>query len=352
MRDVPFGHGNRRIERTVIRRKIKGRRRHVALDGLAEITDARSHDMTQITQGENAQRRLVCIHRNDAADLLLVHQLHRFTQWRVGAAGDRVTHRQFAQSGVQRVLRAEGFHGFLLHLLIDLIEQTAYPAQGEIAKGVGEGEQFDERQFVQLQAESVFARKVLGARRAFAEQCGQRKTFAGGDFKRGLGAGLGDVLTFADHPTLLDDIEVFNRAVGGFDDAFALAVETQLTLLHQISQVGVFHLIEGREALEELQGALNVLQYRGFPCLGEGVRFTHNHYRSLFRIVVVGSFWPWSTPAGGVPIGRKSRFAMPFGTFGKCPTKTVGNSPASLLEKNPTKCTLKLCLAMSDDCAR
>jgi hypothetical protein len=46
--------------------------------------------------------------------------------------------------------------------------------------------------------------------------------------------------------------------------------------------VGVFHLIEGREALKELQSALDVLQHRGFPCLCEGVRFTHNHYRSLF----------------------------------------------------------------------
>jgi hypothetical protein len=31
-----------------------------------------------------------------------------------------------------------------------------------------------------------------------------------------------------------------------------------------------------------LQGALDVLQHRRFPCLCEGVRFTHNHNRSLF----------------------------------------------------------------------
>jgi hypothetical protein len=48
----------------------------------------------------------------------------------------------------------------------------------------------------------------------------------------------------------------------------------------------VFHLIEGRETLKELQSALDVLQHRGFPCLGEGVRFTHNHYRSLFELLL------------------------------------------------------------------
>ena len=170
--------------------------------------------------------------------------------------------------------------------------------------------------------------------------------------KRGFSAGFGDVLTFADHPTLFDDIEVFDRAVGGFDDALALTVETQLTLLHQISEVGVFHLIEGREALEELQGALNVLQYRGFPCLGEGVRFTHNHYRSLFRIVVVGSLRPWSTPTDRVPIGRKSRFCHHWRSFGDALRKQSEIPWPTPLEKNPTKCTLKLCPAMSDHLPR
>jgi hypothetical protein len=47
-------------------------------------------------------------------------------------------------------------------------------------------------------------------------------------------------------------------------------------LFNQVRQVSVFHLIEGREALEKLQSALDVLQHRGFPCLCEGVRFTHN----------------------------------------------------------------------------
>ncbi len=308
--------------------------------------------MAQIAQGENPQRGLVFIHHNDAADLLLVHQLHRFAQWRVGRASHRVPHRQFAQTCIQRILGAEGFHGFLLDLLIDLIEQAADPAQGEIAKRVGEGEQFDERQFVQLQAEGVFAGEVLGARGPLAQQRRQRKTFAGGDFESGFGTALGGVRALADHPALFDDMEMFDRAVGGFDDALALGVKPQLTLLDQIGEVGVFHLIEGREALEELQGALNVLQNRGFPCLGEGVRFTHNHYRSLFRIVVVGSLQPWSTPALGVPIGRKSRFCHHRHGFADALRKQSEITLFSLLEKNPTKCTLKRCRAMSDDCAR
>jgi hypothetical protein len=56
-----------------------------------------------------------------------------------------------------------------------------------------------------------------------------------------------------------------------------------------------------------LQSALDVLQHRGFPCLCEGVRFTHNHYRSLFLNCCCRMTHPWSTPTVGVPIGRKSR---------------------------------------------
>ncbi|MFP3561773.1 hypothetical protein SB861_65950, partial [Paraburkholderia sp. SIMBA_049] len=65
-------------------------------------------------------------------------------------------------------------------------------------------------------------------------------------------------------------------------NAVAGGIKTQLALFNQVRQVSVFHLIEGREPRKELQSALDVLQYGGFPCLCEGVRFTHNHYRSLF----------------------------------------------------------------------
>ena len=65
---------------------------------------------------------------HNAADLLLMHQGHGFTQWRGRAAGDRVAHGQFAESGIERVLGAKGFHGFLLDLLVDLIQQATHAA--------------------------------------------------------------------------------------------------------------------------------------------------------------------------------------------------------------------------------
>lgn len=111
---------------------------------------------------------------------------------------------------------------------------------------------------------------------------------------------------FTHDSALFDDVEMLNRAVGGFDDALAGGIKTQLTLLDQVRQVSVFHLIEGREALKELQSALNVLQYRGFSCLCEGVRFTHNHDRNLL-LICCWMFRPWSAPTRSVPIGRKSR---------------------------------------------
>ena len=105
---------------------------------------------------------------------------------------------------------------------------------------------------------------------------------------------------------LFDDVEMLNRAIGGLYDALAGRIKTQLTLFDQVRQVGVFHLIEGREALKKLQSALDVLQHRGFPGLGEGVRFTHNQYRSLLNCCCRLTD-PWSAPAPWVPIGRKSR---------------------------------------------
>lgn len=79
--------------------------------------------------------------------------------------------------------------------------------------------------------------------------------------------------TFSYHPALLDDVEVFHRTVGRRDDGVTGGVETQQALLHQVGQVGVFHLVERGKALEKLQRPLDVLQHRGFPCLDEGVRF-------------------------------------------------------------------------------
>jgi hypothetical protein len=98
---------------------------------------------------------------------------------------------------------------------------------------------------------------------------------AGGDLESRFGPLPVAVAPLADHPALLDDEEMRHRAVLGLDDAFAVGVETQLALLDQIGQVRVFHLVEGREALEKLRGAVNVLQYGGLARLGEGVGFVH-----------------------------------------------------------------------------
>src|SRR3546814_9098643 len=54
--------------------------------------------------------------------------------------------------------------------------------------------------------------------------------------------------------------------------------------LHQVSQVSVFHLVERGKTLKELQRSLDVLQHRGFPCLGKGVRFFHNHGAVFFEL--------------------------------------------------------------------
>lgn len=135
---------------------------HVPFYGFIEVIGAACHHVPQVAQGENPQRGLIAIDHHNAADLLFMHQGHGFAQWRDRAAGHRMTHGQLAQASIERVLGAQGFHGFLLDLLVDLIQQAADATQGEIAKGVGKREQFDERQLVQLQAEGVFSRQVLG----------------------------------------------------------------------------------------------------------------------------------------------------------------------------------------------
>ena len=219
--DMPLGHGDRGVEGAVVRGQEERRLGHMPFDGLAEIAGAIGHHLAQVAQGENPQGRLVFIHDHDAADLLLMHQRDGFAQRRGGAARDGVAHGQFTEPRVQGILSAEGFHGFLLHLLIHLVQQAADAAQGKIAKRAGECKQLDERRFVQLQAEGVFGGLVLGARRAFAQQCGEGEAFASGDFKRGFGA----VWPLTDHPALLDDIKVLHRPARRFEDAVAGAIE-------------------------------------------------------------------------------------------------------------------------------
>ncbi|MNJ56769.1 hypothetical protein D3C77_523320 [compost metagenome] len=122
---------------------------------------------------------------------------------------------------------------------------------------------------------------MFGASSPFAEQGGEGKTLATGDLEGGFGAGAAHVLAFADHAPLLDDIEVFDRPVTGFDDAVIGCIETQLALFNEKRQVSVLHLVERWKALQELQGPLDILQYRSLPSLGEGVHFAHEHLPRL-----------------------------------------------------------------------
>ncbi|MCY1402909.1 hypothetical protein D9M71_180710 [compost metagenome] len=46
--------------------------------------------------------------------------------------------------------------------------------------------------------------------------------------------------------------------------------------------MGIFHLVEWRETLQELQGTLDVLQHCRFTGLGKGVGFAHDHVRIVF----------------------------------------------------------------------
>src|SRR5690606_38043663 len=69
----------------------------------------------------------------------------------------------------------------------------------------------------------------------------------------------------------------FNRAVFGSQNRLALGVETQLAILYQRDQMGIFHLIERREFLQKFKGALNVLQYCCPTSLGKSVRLAHGY---------------------------------------------------------------------------
>ena len=127
---------------------------------------------------------------------------------------------------------------------------------------------------------------MLGAGGALTQQGGEGEALAGGDFESGFSCLLIQERPFADDSTLLDDIKVLHRPTRWLEDALAGAEETQLALFHQKRQVGVFHLVEGREALQELQGAVDILQHSSFPRLGEGISFTHNSDRVFFVVIV------------------------------------------------------------------
>ncbi|MNF49287.1 hypothetical protein D3C84_305570 [compost metagenome] len=183
-------------------------------------------------------------------------------------------------------------------MLVDLVEQAADAAQGEVAEGVGEGEQLDEGSFAQQQAEGVLAGQVLGTGGALAEQGSQGKALATGDLEGGLGAAPGRVRPFADHAALLDDVEVLHRPVLGLDDGVAGCIETQPAVLDEKGQVSAFHLVEGRVLLQELHGAVDVLHHRLLAGLGKGVCLVHGPACLVFvsgvMLLVTGRDTNWT----------------------------------------------------------
>lgn len=87
---------------------------------------------------------------------------------------------------------------------------------------------------------------------------------------------------FALYTALLDDIEVL-----------ALAIETQLTVLHPIGRVRGTHLVESLKLLQERHGAIEILQHRRLTCLGKGVSCAHMqfqvHWMSILGCVLPGA---------------------------------------------------------------
>jgi len=159
-----------------------------------------------------------------------------------------------------------------------------------------------------LQAEGVLTGQVLGAGGALAKQGGQGEALAAGALEGGLPTGFDQVLAFADHAPLFDDVEVLDRAVGGFDDAFATGIETQLALLDQIRQMAVLHLVEGWEALQKLQRTLYVLQHSRPARLAVGVLFTHDTDR-----IATPNYIYLYIGAGLVVLGPHGRLAEVWG---------------------------------------
>ena len=112
------------------------------------------------------------------------------------------------------------------------------------------------------------------ARGALAEQRGNREALAGADFEGGVLTSP-RMAAFALHAALLDDVEVLHRAFVRMQDRLALGIEAQLAVLHQTQQVTLLHVVERRVLLQELDGALDVLQDRGLACFGKGICLAH-----------------------------------------------------------------------------
>ena len=304
MGDVSLGHRHRRIEGAGLGRQGEGLLGHQLSDWLVEVAATVSYHPAQVAQGKNAQGFELLVGDHHAAHMLLVHQPYGFAQWRLRPAADRLLHRQLAQARLQRILRAEGLGGVQLDLLVDLIEQAADPAQGKVAQRVGEGEQLDKSRLVEQQAEAILGGQVFGTGGALTNQGRQREALAGGDFEGGFLAVLAAVGPLAVHQALLDDVEVFDGAVVGLDDAVARRIEAQLAVLHQKGQVRAFHLVEGRVLAQKLHGAVDVLHHRHFA----GVLSVDLHSELPAR--ALPGCWPKRAPRASCTLVAGAGFAQ------------------------------------------
>ncbi len=232
-----------------------------------------------------------------AADVARVHQADGLVQRHVRRAADGLMDGQLTDTGFQGIVFAQAFHRAQLRLLVDLVEQAADPAHGELAEFVRNGHQLDEGRLVQQQAEGVLGRQVRRAGGALAHQRGHREALADDDLEGGFGTALGGMRALPVNAALLDDVEVFDRAIVRGEDALAFGIKTQLAVFHEIGEMHLFHLVEGRVLAQKLHGAVDVLQHRRLPGLGEGVSFAHGS---------PSVFWTWCAAEGSGHIGRKS----------------------------------------------
>src|SRR5690606_8829569 len=129
------------------------------------------------------------------------------------------------------------------------------------------------------------------ARGALAKQRGNREALAGADFKRGVLAAA-RVAALALHPPLFDDVKVLHGTFVGMQDRLALRIEAQLAVFHQAQQMALLHAIEWRVLLQELDGALNILQDRSLACFGKGICLAHGASGVLLWVGMDGLPWP------------------------------------------------------------
>ena len=90
------------------------------------------NDAPQVAQREDTHRRRLRVNNHDAADAGLMHALHGGANGGAWRACNRVAYGNLCQYGIQRIVSANGFRCFTLHLQVDLLQQAADTAQRKI----------------------------------------------------------------------------------------------------------------------------------------------------------------------------------------------------------------------------